>query len=220
VATQEGPYAKRTARWTVAGVCLTFLIAYLALASGKHWFPFGSPGASAAASSISTTTSPSLGPTPTLTPSPSPRARTVAYLDKMAPTSGGPVGRGVASINGQSFSQSIWLPFAESCCGSAQSVTYSVPSGYRQFTGVLGEEEAGGLSSGYTVLFSVTVNGLQVVDNRQVLLGDPPVHFSVSLPAGSATIEIDVTADCPNIYCVGNAVVGNARVLPLGSAAQ
>jgi hypothetical protein len=197
----EGP-------WTKVGAIFAIIGVYLALAGGFKWFPFESGEAHRSHSSP-----PSPVQTGTLRPSPPPR--TVAYLDATAPTSGGPVGRGIANINGRSYQQSISLQFAESCCGSQQSVTYSVPSGYRELTGALGEQEAPGLPSGYTMYFSISVNGLQLIDNRQVQLGDPAVTFHVSLPATSTTILIDVTADCPNIYCAGNAVVGNARVVPI-----
>jgi hypothetical protein len=198
---REGPYTK-------IGVFIGLVGLYLALAGGFKWFPFESGVAPAS-------TSPSPSPIPTGTLRPSPPTQKVAYLDATAPTSGGPVGRGVADVSGQNFRRSIWLEFAESCCGSQQSVTYSVPSGYREFTGALGEQGVPGLPSGYTMLFSVSVNGVQKIDNRQVQLGDPPVTFHVSLPATSATILIDVMADCPNVYCVGNAIVGNARVIPV-----
>jgi len=196
--------------WIKIGAIATVLGVYLLLAGGLKWFPFASSGTAAVSSSSTTGTSPS-----THTAGPASVARSIAYLDASAPSSGGPVGRGLASISGQNFPQSIWLQFPESCCGSQQSVAYSVPSGYRQFTGMLGEQEVAGTPSGYTMLFSVLVNGLQVIDNQQVQLGDPPVPIQVPLPAESATIEIDVTADCPNIYCVGNAVIGNARVIPI-----
>jgi hypothetical protein len=208
VAAKEDLATKVIAIGTVIIAGLT----YLGVAAARNWFPFEPGPSSLAAPGSTTSTSP--GPTSTATRKPPPVARTVGYLDASAPASGGPVGRGVATINGQSFAQSVWLSFAESCCGSAQSVTYSVPAGYRQFTGELGEEEAAGLPSGYTMLFSISINGLQVIDNRQVLLGDPPVPFKVSMPAAVARIVIDVTANCPNVYCVGNAVVGNARVIP------
>ena len=176
--TKEGPYTQLIAIGTIVLVGLTGLGIYLSVAAGRHRFPFEPTGSAAAAASTSTAVI-SRSPKPSISPEPSPVARPVAYLDASAPTSGGPVGRGLASVNGQSFSRSIWLPFAESCCGSAQSVTYSVPSGYRQFTGMLAEQEAPGLPSGYTMLFSIAVNGVQVLDNRQVLLGDPPVPFQV-----------------------------------------
>jgi len=200
--------------WTAVGtvvLALVGLLTWLGVKPGSH-------------GTASLTHTPGISPTPlsssgTLaTRIPSVR-RNVVYLDASAPTSGGPVGRGLASISGQNFPQSIWMQFAESCCGSQQSVVYSVPSGYREFVGMLGEQEVDDLPSGYTMLFSVSVNGLQVMDDQQVQLGDPPVPFQVPLPADSATIQIDVTGNCPNIYCVGNAVIGNARIVPIRARA-
>jgi hypothetical protein len=208
VVAREGPYTRIAAFASLALV----LLGYLGLAASQKWFPFAS-GEARALPAPARSTSP--GPVSTGTPVPSSAVRSVAYLDAGAPASGGPVGRGLVSISGRSFRRSIWLQFAESCCGSQQSVAYRVRSGYREFTGALGEQQVAGLPSGYTMLFSISVNGQQVMDNRQVQLGDPAVPFHIRLPGTSATILIDVTADCPNIYCAGNAVVGNARVVPI-----
>ena len=204
----EGPYTKIIA----ISAILSVVIGYLALAAGVRWPPFSRPSASASVTPAFT----SPAPTPTTSPRPSPVRRQVKYLDEIAPSSGGPVERGTANIGAASFDHSIWLDFPESCCGSEQSVTFSVPSGYRDFDGLLGEEAITGNSSGYVMLFSISVNNIVVINNRQAQLGDPPIPIRLRLPAGSSSILIDVTANCPYINCVGNVVL--ARLTPLHAA--
>lgn len=208
----EGPYTKIIAIATIILVA----IGYLGLAAAVRWPPFSRPSASASATPADTSPAPI---TTTTKPHPSVARRQLTYLYKLAPSSGGPVERGTANIGAASFDRSIWLEFQESCCGSEQSVTFSVPSGYRDFDSMLGEEGVTGNSSGYVMLFSISVNNTVVINNRQAQLGDPPVPIHLRLPAGSSSILIDVTANCPYINCVGNAVLGNARLTPLHHAA-
>jgi hypothetical protein len=166
-------------------------------------------------------------PTPAITqtsagsssPAPVVIARKLLYLDSMAPSAGGPVGRGQAIVGGTTYTNSIWIPFVESCCGSDQSVTYQVPSGYRDFDGLLGESTLAGVSGSYVLDYSVTVNGVTAISDRQIQVGDPPVSIQVPLPSGSSSVLIDVTASCPYVICGGNAVIANARIIPQHGAA-
>jgi len=211
----EGPYTKIIAIATIILVA----IGYLTLAAVVKWPPF-SP--SVLSSTTPDTTPVDTSPAPTTTngphPHPSSSLRKVLYLYKIAPSSGGPVDRGTANIGAASFNRSIWLNFQVSCCGSEQSVTFSIPSGYRYFDGMLGEEEINGDSGGYVMLFSISVNNILVINSRQTQLGDPPIPIKLRLPAGSSSILIDVAANCPYFTCAGDAVVGNARLTPLHNA--
>jgi hypothetical protein len=139
---------------------------------------------------------------------------TVAYLYTRPPTSGAPVQRGVTSIGGQTFNHSIWIPFQVSCCGSEQSVTYSIPGGYRYLKASLGQSPLPGELYGYDMVFSLSVNGVVVLNNQHAQVGYPPIPVRVRLPSGSASVEIDVNAACNNFTCGGIAVIGNARLIP------
>lgn len=167
---------------------------------------------------------PSPGPSVTGTPatiggpgrshSAPPTRTTVGYLYTMAPTAGALVQRGVTSIGGRTFSHSIWLPFQVSCCGSEQSVTYSIPGGYRYLEASLGQSPLPGELYGYDMVFSISVNGVVVLNNQHAQFGYPPIRVKVRLPSGSASVEIDVNAACNNFTCGGIAVIGNARLIP------
>jgi hypothetical protein len=188
------------------GIIITFailVVTYLGFAPANHWPPFSS-----SPSPIPTVTAPT-------TVQPTTPLRTVRYLDDISPSSGGPIGRGVAHINGVSFNNSIWLPFAYSCCGSDQSVTFSIPAGYEQFRGVLGQESAGFTNNNaYVMLFSISVNGITYINSQQLLYTDPSLPFEIPLSDTQSSIVIDVKTNCLAFYCLGNAVVGEARFLP------
>lgn len=153
-------------------------------------------------------------PRPTRSHSAPPARTTVGYLYTMVPTAGGPVQRGVTSIGGQSFNHSIWLPFQVYCCGSEQSVTYSIPGGYRYLEAFVGQSPLNGDQFGYDMMFSISINGVVMLNNRQAQLGYPPIPVKVRLPSGPASVEIDVNAACNNFTCGGVAVIGNARLVP------
>jgi hypothetical protein len=143
-----------------------------------------------------------------------PTRTTVGYLYTAPPTAGAPVQRGVTSIGGQTFNHSIWLPFQVSCCGSEQSVTYSIPGGYRYLKASLGQSPLPGELYSYDMVFSISVNGVVVLNNQHAQVGYPPIPVKVRLPSGSASVKIDVNAACKNFTCGGIAVIGNARLIP------
>jgi hypothetical protein len=138
---------------------------------------------------------------------------TVGYLYTMVPSAGGPVQRGVTSFGGRTFKHSIWLPFQVYCCGTEQSVTYQIPGGYRYLEAFLGQSPLHGDQNGYTMMFSISINGVTMINGRQALLGDPPIPIKVRLPTSPSTVLIDVTTSCP-FLCAGDAVIGNARLVP------
>jgi hypothetical protein len=188
-------------------------VSLLAIGGGSFAiFGQGHPASQPATTSASQTP----GPAPTVGSSAtSALPRTVLYLDSISPSSGGPISRGMAHINGVSFDNSIWLQFALNCCGSEQSVTFSIPAGYKQFDGVLGQESAGFTSANaYVMFFSISVNSSTAINNQQVMFTDPADVFNIPLSGAPTSILIDVTTTCSAFTCSGNAVIGDARLLP------
>jgi hypothetical protein len=164
-------------------------------------------------------------PTPTPTPTRTPTGAThhgTLYLAQMNPTStdlgesGTTPQTGLARASGQTFTQSVEQLYDTSCCGDAQTLTYSIPAGYTRFQATVGMDNSAGYDriNSPTVTFILLENSTDVLAKQQTMLDGAPQNLSVAINTPT-TLTLKTTTDTtPCAVCSAGAVWGHAELVP------